>query len=153
VLKGNKPGRQPAVDGDHRPADQMPPCATGGDVTACNVLALSGERDLWLRRELAAERRGYARGWDDGHRAGYEQAEADREDAWCHVMRRYAPGYERERADRALRAAEAGCRRDAAEHERTFVARAYNTPAWQRTDVQRATVQAYPPPAGRAGAA
>jgi hypothetical protein len=50
-------------------------------------------------------------------------------------------------AGRRVRAGEAGCRRDAADHERAFVARAHNTSDRDRTDVQRATVRLYP--AGR----
>ncbi len=36
-----------------------------------SLLALSDERDLWSRRILDAERRGYQRGRADGYDAGY----------------------------------------------------------------------------------
>jgi hypothetical protein len=47
-------------------------------------------------------------------------------------------------ASQRLMAAEAACRRAAADHERAFVARAHNTADRDRTDAQRGTVHLYP---------
>jgi hypothetical protein len=113
-----------------------------------DLIERSDERQLYLDRILAAGLRGYHRGHADGYLAGYEAAEADMAAAWHDVAYPVAhpEAYRREAAARGLRAAEAGERRDAAEHERAFVARAWNTPAHLRTDVQKATVLSYPPP-------
>jgi hypothetical protein len=112
------------------------------------VLALSDERDRRLRRVLAAERAGFDRGYAAGRKAGYEQCDADREAGWQTIARPLADpdARRRETAARCLSAAEAGTRRDAADHERAFVARAYATPGRLRTDAQRGTVRLYPPP-------
>jgi hypothetical protein len=45
------------------------------------VLALSGERDLWLRRVLDASREGYRRGYSDGYDRGYADGAAARKHA------------------------------------------------------------------------
>jgi hypothetical protein len=121
------------------------------DAVHAYVLAESGRHDTWLRRLLAAERSGYDSGRADGRTEGWAAAEADMAAAWHAVAYPVAQpeAHAREVAGRCLRAAEAGERRDAAEHERAFVARAYNTRADQRTDVQAAAVQLYPPPSGR----
>jgi hypothetical protein len=46
------------------------------------VLALSDERDGWLRRVLAAERAGYTRGLQVGRQQGYELAHREMAAAW-----------------------------------------------------------------------
>lgn len=142
--------------------DQRPAVAPiRPDRTQAALFALSDERDLWLRRVLDAERRGYARGREAGFGEGYRQAEADQAEQHKVTQRlihaAIAPtldsqGWAREQAAdaaRRVRAAEAAERRDAAERERVFVAKAYNTRADQRTPAQAATVQAYPPDFGR----
>jgi hypothetical protein len=111
-----------------------------GDIKA--TLALSDERDQWLRRECEAERRGYAR--------GYRRGRADESDDW---MAQLAPARAAARriadpaADVAMRLAAAldGERRDAREHWRKrwaelfarsrdprFVREAYATKPWKR---------------------
>jgi hypothetical protein len=45
---------------------------------------------------------------------------------------------------RRVRAAEAGCNRDAGKHERAFIARSRATPPDRRSEVQRATLDLYP---------
>jgi hypothetical protein len=46
--------------------------AGAGLIVPCQaLLALSDERDAWLRRLLAAYREGYAHGREDGYQAGY----------------------------------------------------------------------------------
>jgi hypothetical protein len=129
-----------------------------GPVPQAEVAALFERCDLHLayeRRVLAAWREGFARGREAGWQDGYARAHAERDALWREFARPVADPqrYERESAARRIRAAEAGCRRDAAEWEREFVARAFATPAHMRTDVQRATVQSYPPPARRSHAA
>jgi hypothetical protein len=117
------------------------------------ILRLSDERDTWLRRLLGAWSDGFRAGRQAGFGEGYDQALADEEEAWQQAVRPLRPDYERASAARRLRAAEAGSRRDAAGHERAFVVRAHATPARMRTDPQAATVQAYPPPGRKTGAA
>jgi hypothetical protein len=86
----------------------------------------------------------------DGHRAdvqaayaaGYDAAQRDMASDWRSMTE--AVVHPERGADRRLRAAESGCRRDAAEHERAFVGRAHNTTDRDRTEVQRATVQLWP---------
>jgi hypothetical protein len=46
------------------------------------ILRLSDERDLWYDRVLAAERAGYARGYADGERDGYERGTRQLETDW-----------------------------------------------------------------------
>lgn len=94
----------------------------------------------------------------DGHRAdidaAYRQGRADLEAEYAADWRSIAEPvahpkrYAQASAQRRMRAAEAGQRRDAAEHERAFVARAHNTHDRNRTDVQRSTVHLYPREAG-----
>jgi hypothetical protein len=62
------------------------------------LLALSRERDLWLRRLLAAERAAYHRGAEFGWKHGYEQACADQRAAWHAVAWRVARGDPRSHA-------------------------------------------------------
>ena len=59
------------------------------------LLELSDERDRWLRRELAAERRGYLRGQAEGYEAGYRQgaADCDAHWMWCLAPARRAAGH------------------------------------------------------------
>jgi hypothetical protein len=108
-------------------------------------LAESGRADLELARRLGAWREGYAAGRADGYAEGHADAEESMAASWRAGAYPLAQpdAHRREVAARCLRAAEAGCRRDAAEHERTFVARAWNTRADQRTDVQAGTVRLY----------
>lgn len=86
----------------------------------------------------------------DGHQAdieaAYRQGQADlaAEYAADWASMTEAIVHPERGADRRVRAAEAGQRRDASDHERTFVARAHNTADRDRTDVQRATVRLYP---------
>jgi hypothetical protein len=86
----------------------------------------------------------YRGGVTDGWQQGWMAAEADMAASWRAAVEPIAHP-ERE-ADRRLQAAIAGERRDQAEHERAFVARAYNTDERDRTDAQRAAVLVYPPP-------
>ena len=119
------------------------------------LLEISDERDLWLRRVLDAERSGLRRGIAAGRALGYADALAELESDWQSVARPVA--YPEETAARRVRAAEANCRRDAGQQERSFVARAYATRQEQRTEAQQGTVRMYPPPgtvrprAGRRG--
>jgi hypothetical protein len=115
------------------------------------LLALSAERDAYEDRIRAAWLEGFAAGRGVGRREGYEHADDERAAEWDItgplLLNAVGPtvnpdGY----ALRNVRAAEAACRRDAAERERVFVARAYATAGKDRTDSQRATVQSYPPP-------
>ncbi len=88
----------------------------------------------------------------DGHRAdceaawrdGYAQAGQDEAALWRQAVEPVA--YPERGASRRMTTAISGERRDRAEHERAFVARAYNTPDRDRTDAQRATVRLYRPP-------
>ena len=72
-------------------ADQVPHCLTSADVTRCH-LALSNEREMWLRRVLAAEVAGFARGREAGYREGREAEAADRDAAWLRIARPVARG-------------------------------------------------------------
>jgi hypothetical protein len=113
------------------------------------ILRIDDPLSVQARRQIGEA--AYQGGWADGWREGYAQAEVDEAAEWHCIAHPIAQpeSYERESAARRLRAAEAGGRRDLAEHERVFVARAFNILDHQRTDVQRATVQVYPPPARR----
>jgi hypothetical protein len=94
------------------------------------------------RRQVAEA--AYCGGLADGIREGWAQSEADLAASWRAVTEPVA--HPERGAARRIQAARAGERRDQAEHERAFVARAYNTAGRDRTDVQRATVRLYPPP-------
>ena len=118
-------------DSNRLSADQVPAGVTCGAVAPCNVpavLATSAERDAWLSRLLAAERAGYDRGLADGIRQGRELEAAELDAAWntaaAGVLVVADPkGPEaRESAARRLRAAEAGCAREAREHWRRRLA-------------------------------
>lgn len=124
---------------------------THGRPSPAVVSALLERCDGYVRetaRMLWNWRLGYAAGRDDGWRDGYAQAEADMAASWHRAMYPAArpEAHRRESAARRLAAAEAGCRRDAADHERAFVARAYATPARMRSEPEQAAVQLYPPP-------
>jgi hypothetical protein len=98
----------------------------------------------------------------DGHRAdleaafraGAEWADAARDDLWRTWASAWSSDAQialepdgpeaRASAARRVLAAESGCRRAAADHERAFVARAHNTADRDRTDPQRGTVHLYP---------
>jgi hypothetical protein len=89
------------------------------------LLELSDERDLWLRRLLAEYRAGYARGREAGYAEGWAAAEQADERAWHAAATGLLSGIpgtpqHRESVNRRLRAAEAGCRRDAWEHWREW---------------------------------
>lgn len=113
---------------------------------------VTAQRDALLRADdplsekilrhvaVAAYEGGRADGWQEG----YRQAEAAEAAAWRALTEPIA--HPERAASRRLNAALAGEHRDQAEHERSFVARAYNTPEPDRTQVQRATVRLYPPP-------
>jgi len=110
-------------------------------------LALSDERDTWTRRLDQAERRGWRRGKLAGFDDGYQQCLKDQAEQWRRITE---PIVHPERgANRRLQAALSGERRDQADHERSFVARAYNTPSNRRTDPERGTVRMYPPAGAR----
>jgi hypothetical protein len=118
------------------------------------LLELSSERDHWLRRVLNSWRQGFRAGRESGWQEGYAAREADEKEQWAIAARLLLaavrpvlnPAADAADAARRVRAAEAACRRDAAEHEREYVARAYSTHPRDRTDAQRATVCSYPPP-------
>jgi hypothetical protein len=61
-------------------------------MNAAGLLALSDERDRWLRRLLAAERAAFHRGAEYGWRLGYEASCRDQEAAWRAVAGRVARG-------------------------------------------------------------
>jgi hypothetical protein len=70
---------------------------TGVDpVRVAGVLAQSDEADWWLRRLLAAERRAYDLGRQDGYREGRQAEAAERDQAWnswaAPLARRLADG-------------------------------------------------------------
>lgn len=113
-----------------------------------SLLDRSDERDGWIRRVLASWREGFRAGHAVGWQDGYDAAEADMAASWHSAVYPAArpEAHRRESAARRLAAAEAGCRRDAADHERAFVARAYATPARMRSEPEQAAVQLYPPP-------
>jgi hypothetical protein len=107
------------------------------------LLALSDERDMWLRRVLGAWRDGWAVGQDAGWRHGYAQAEADMAASWRTVTRDTLAiadprGPEAQASvTRRLTAAALGCRADARAHWHEFTRRAIATPPRLRTDHQR----------------
>lgn len=111
------------------------------------VLSLSDERDHWETLVDQAFRRGFQCGHDAGFARGYAQRDTDEAVWWRELARPIAhpDAYRQECARRNLTAAEAGCRRDAAEQERIFIARAYATQNSMRTDAQAAAVLCYPP--------
>jgi hypothetical protein len=109
-------------------------------------LSLSAERDQQLALRLAAWREGFAAGTRHGHAIGYTEAEKDMAAAWRTIAEPIA--HPERGAGQRIRLAEHGGLKDAAAHEHAFTARAYATPEWQRTDVERACVQVYPPPKG-----
>lgn len=51
------------------------------------LLALSDERDQWMKRVLDAEREGYGRGVADGYKIGYEFGARIREGEWPAVIK------------------------------------------------------------------
>jgi len=87
--------RRPAPAASPR-RDAAPSIAPGAH--RAGLLALSAERDLWLRRLLAAERAAYRRGAEHGWKQGYEQACADQQAAWHAVAWRVARGDPRSHA-------------------------------------------------------
>lgn len=109
------------------------------------VLSLSDERDLWQKHSDQAFRLGYFLALHEGFAQGYAQCEADEARAWHEIIHPLA--HPEAYADARVRNAEALSRREADEHERSFIARAYATPWTYRTQVQQAAVMAYPPPA------
>ena len=122
--------------------------SAGGNAVpdVAGLLAHSDLLDTTLRLKLATWHDGYQLGHDHGRTIGRVEAEADMAASWRELAGPIAHP-ERFTAQR-IRAAVAGGRRDAAEHERAFVARAYNTPDYLRTGPQRGTVLIYPPRAG-----
>ncbi len=114
------------------PHDTTSPTATlpsAADVAA--LLALSDERDRELVLRLYTWRLGYAHGYALGAQDGRLAEVTERDQAWNSLARRVLSiampdGPEaRESAARRLRAAEAGTRRDAAEHWRARWAELY----------------------------
>jgi hypothetical protein len=91
---------------------------------------------------------GHAADIERAYRAGRADEAADMAAVWRSMAE--AVVYPERGAERRVRAAEAGCRRDAAAHERAFVARAHPTQDRDRTDAQRAAVHVYPRKAGGA---
>lgn len=115
------------------------------------LLALSAERDGYEKRIEAAWRAGFGRGRAYGRREGYIHADAERAAEWQTTQALLIGATESVLnpdgvAIRNVRAAIAAERRDAAERERVFVAKAYATREDQRTDPQQAAVRSYPPP-------
>jgi hypothetical protein len=82
-----------------------------------DLLALSDERDTWLSRVAAASCDGWDACWPVAFVAGWAAAEdhAEREHQAIAARVLETP---QQSVSRRLRAAEAGCRRDAAEHWR-----------------------------------
>lgn len=84
------------------------------------VLARAGEAEAELAARLAMWRDGFAAGHHAGYAAGRADEGAERERAWRRsagmIVARLDPGSAEARAsaERRVRAAEAGCRRDAA---------------------------------------
>ena len=105
-MRNRPPGREreggpPAKGSRPNHARSSPPRRVSVSTVAA-LLALSDERDTWMRRLLAAERAAYARGYDDGFRVGGEGLFARRR-AWPPVVitgpsfaelerRRWGPG-------------------------------------------------------------
>jgi hypothetical protein len=93
------------------------------------LLRLSGERDLWLGRLLAAERsaykRGISQGYDRGFGDGWRSCEeaSEREHRAVAAMVRETPQQRAASAERRVRSAEAYTRRHAAWWEREFYRR------------------------------
>ena len=108
------------------------------------VIALSDERDLWRKLADQAFRRGFSAGREQGFTEGYAQSEADYAADWRRLTGPLAhpERYAAQRLQNAL----AFSKREADEHERSFVARAYATHQRDRTPVQAACVLSYPPP-------
>src|SRR6266568_3237812 len=112
-----------------------------------HLIALSDERDLWQQFADQQFRAGYFAGRDQGFTEGYAKCEADEAAGWRAIS---TPLAHPERfAVQRLHNAEAFSRREADDHERSFIARAWATPNHLRTPVQAACVHAYPPPTGR----
>jgi hypothetical protein len=112
-----------------------------------STVTLSELLDINLALRLDAWRDGYRVGTEHGRAAGRAEAEAGMAASWREITEPVAHP-ERYEAQR-LRAAIAGERRDAGEHERAFVARAYNTSPAGRAGPQAAAVYIYPPPGAR----
>jgi hypothetical protein len=115
------------------------------------LLAVSAERDLCEKRIDAAWRAGFGRGRACGRREGYIHADAERAAEWQTTQALLIGATESVLnpdgiALRNVRGAVAAERRDAAERERVFVAKAYATADKDRSDAQRAAVRSYPPP-------
>jgi hypothetical protein len=105
------------------------------------LLDLSDERGRWLRRELAAERRGYDRGHRDGFCGGYERAAADLEASWHEFARPISRGdFGDQDVARRVRIAERGCEADARQWWAEFLRRASDRPPRQRSDPQTGAV-------------
>jgi hypothetical protein len=115
---------------------------TAGQDVIAYVLAHSGEADRWHAHAGAMWRDGYRAGWEAGADHGRREAEQEQAAAWRSFARPIA--HPEVGAAQRIQAAIAGERRDAADHERAFVARARNTPPHMRTDVQKAAVHLYP---------
>lgn len=135
--------------------------APAADVAA--VLTLSDERELWLRRELAAEIRGYERGHLVGYAAGYldgRQAEAAERDTFWRSVRELTlsladPGgpEARESVNRRLMAAMSFERREAWRHwherwtelralsrDQAYVRQARSVQSWKRSYEQNVAI-------------
>ena len=99
-----------------------------GDITrhldSVGLLMLSDERDAWLARTHSAQCEGYDVGRLDGYSEGWAAAEDHDERAHQAVAARVLETPQQSAA-RRLRAAEAGCRHDAAEHWRKRWAELY----------------------------
>jgi hypothetical protein len=112
--------------------------------------ALAQLRDLFAAPDPTTTPEYWLELFRDGHRADLENAyqagradvEAEYAAAWASVTEMVV--HPERGADRRVRAAEAGCRRAAADHERAFIARAHNTADRDRTDAQRGTVRLHP---------
>jgi hypothetical protein len=120
---------RPCQDGLHEITSPVATIPDPADVAA--LLERLGELEQNERRRQAAWREGWRIGWRAGYEAGREAEGAERDRAWrinagMILVRLDPDGPEaRESEQRRLRAAEAGCRRDAWDHWRDYWQRMY----------------------------
>ncbi|HEY5360301.1 MAG TPA: hypothetical protein VIJ82_21885 [Streptosporangiaceae bacterium] len=105
-------------------------------------LAVSDERDRYLKRILAAWREGWLSGHAAGYAAGYATAEEDMAAAWHEIADPVSRGRDlkAEGWERRIAAATAEERDAAREHWREFFRQAAATREDLRTDSQRAAL-------------
>ena len=129
--------------------DPLPTTPARAESVASRVrawLGLSDERDIHLRRLLAAERASYDRGYEDGR----ADALAEQEDAWHDLAVRlvgdnrsacYCHEFERDKAARRVAAAIAYTRWAAAHQWRQFTRSAFAERPDRRSAAQQAAVE------------